>query len=146
MSSHFDERSGVIRCQTKWGCWWQTVGEVFIRIQIKEGTKSKDIKVNVLPKHIECIVCQNSVFEGALYGNVKVDETVWTIEDVKYLEILLVKVVTDDDNCWKSLLVDQFEPDPLTLLEMRKKIDLEKFQIEHPGFDFSGAKLDKIYD
>ena len=27
-----------------------------------------------------------------------------------------------------------------------KKIDLEKFQIENPGFDFSGAKLDKQYE
>ena len=29
---------------------------------------------------------------------------------------------------------------------MRKKLDLERFQLENPGFDFSGAKLDKNYE
>ena len=29
---------------------------------------------------------------------------------------------------------------------MRKKLDLERFQLENPGFDFSGAKLDKKYE
>lgn len=32
---------------------------------------------------------------------------------------------------WEALLADgQYKPDPITLLEMRKKIDLEHFQIE----------------
>ena len=50
------------------------------------------------------------------------------------------------DECWLSLLKDQFYPDPLILNEMRKKLDLERFQLENPGFDFSGAKLDKKYE
>ena len=33
----------------------------------------------------------------------------------------------------------------MVIQEMKQKIDLEKFQIEHPGFDFSGATLDKKY-
>lgn len=32
---------------------------------------------------------------------------------------------------WEALLGDgQYRPDPITLIEMRKKIDLEHFQIE----------------
>ena len=75
------------------------------------------------------------------------DESTWTIEDQKLLRIQLTK--TGDktkDECWLSLLKDQFYPDPLILNEMRKKLDLERFQLENPGFDFSGAKLDKKYE
>lgn len=50
------------------------------------------------------------------------------------------------DEVWPSLLEGEFRADPLTLHEMTKKIDLEKFQIENPGFDFSGAELSKKYD
>ena len=74
------------------------------------------------------------------------------------------------DTCWLSLLKDpiQFQPDPYILNDMRKKLDLERFQLEvhdiyfhtvfvtlitrsfyfiqNPGFDFSGAKLDKKYE
>ena len=46
----------------------------------------------------------------------------------------------------ESLLGNQFQPDAFVLNEMRKKLDLERFQLENPGFDFSGAKLDKNYD
>lgn len=32
MSSHFDEKSGVIYCSTPWGKWYQTAEEVVIEI------------------------------------------------------------------------------------------------------------------
>ena len=32
--------------------------------------------------------------------------------------------------------------DPLALEQMRKKMMLEKFQRDHPGFDFTGAQFD----
>jgi hypothetical protein len=31
--------------------------------------------------------------------------------------------------------------DPLTAQEVQKKVMLERFQEEHPGFDFSGAEF-----
>ena len=50
-----------------------------------------------------------------------------------------------NEESWRSLLTDQYEADIQTLQQMKQKIDLEKFQIEHPGLDFSGATLDKKY-
>ena len=50
------------------------------------------------------------------------------------------------DIAWLSLFKNQYKPDPVVLTEMRKKLDLERFQMENPGFDFSGAKLDKRYE
>jgi hypothetical protein len=60
------------------------------------------------------------------------DETVWTVEDNKLLNIVLAKAdVASKDEIWESLLeADMYKPDPLTLHEMRKKMDLERFQIE----------------
>lgn len=56
----------------------------------------------------------------------------WTIEDGCILDIILSKAeYQGKDTLWDSLLKDgSFCPDPLTLLEMRKKLDLEKFQLE----------------
>lgn len=32
MSSHFDERSGIVECTTPWGRWYQTAEEVYVEI------------------------------------------------------------------------------------------------------------------
>lgn len=68
--------------------------------------------------------------------------------DPLQVSILLAKAEFSraSDEVWPSLLDGEFRADPLVLHEMRKKIDLEKFQIENPGFDFSGAELSKKYD
>ena len=39
-----------------------------------------------------------------------------------------------------------YQPTAFVLNEMRKKLDLEQFQRENPGMDFSRAKLMKKYD
>ena len=39
-----------------------------------------------------------------------------------------------------------YQPTAFVLNEMRKKLDLEQFQRENPGMDFSRAKLDKRYE
>ena len=60
------------------------------------------------------------------------DEAVWTIEDKSTLNIVLPKAdYSKKEIIWEALFVDgRYKPDPLTLHEMRKKLDLENFQIE----------------
>ena len=59
------------------------------------------------------------------------DESTWTIEDQELLRIQLVKMdERSKDTCWLSLLKDQYQPDPYLLNEIRKKLDLERFQLE----------------
>ncbi|EDO28204.1 predicted protein [Nematostella vectensis] len=67
------------------------------------------------------------------------------IEDKKLLRIVLVKSGRDAANCWKSLLADQYLADPWVFNEMEKKLTLERFQKENPGFDFSGAEVTGNY-
>lgn len=146
--SHFDEKSGVVSFGTEWGRWWQNVHEVHIEVNIPKNTKAKEVSVKVCPSEINCIVCNKTVFKGRLYSAVHADETVWTVEDNKLLNIVLAKAdVSLKDEIWESLLEGGvYQPDPFTLHEMKKKLDLERFQIENPGFDFSHAKLSKCYD
>jgi len=42
---------------------------------------------------------------------------------------------------WDAALKGHGELDPLAKTEVQKKITLERFQEEHPGFDFSGAEF-----
>jgi hypothetical protein len=48
---------------------------------------------------------------------------------------------TKAHDSWVSIIKGQDEVDPLAKEAMDKKMLLEKFQREHPGFDFSGAEL-----
>lgn len=61
--SFFDEKRGVVPAKTDWGSWWQTVQEVHIKVQLPEGTTAKQIKVNVKPKHIQCVIQGKIIFE-----------------------------------------------------------------------------------
>lgn len=146
--SHFDERSGAVVCSTPWGGWWQTVAEVFIEVKAPKGTRGKQVSVTIKPKYIKCVVHGKVVFEGDLCRTVVADECTWIIEEQERIMILLAKSEpANAEKVWESLLAGHgYAPDPLVMHEMMKKLDLEKFQMEHPGFDFSGAKLDKAYD
>uniref|UniRef100_A0A1B6EC06 CS domain-containing protein n=1 Tax=Clastoptera arizonana TaxID=38151 RepID=A0A1B6EC06_9HEMI len=146
--SHFDEKSGIIPCTTPWGSWWQTVHEIHIEINLPKNTRSKDVKIDIQTNYIACFIHQKVVIKGKLFGSVHCDDSVWTIEDGCLLNIVLSKAQYEKkEDIWEALLQDgSYQPDLLTLHEMRKKIDLEKFQLENPGMDFSRAKLSKNYD
>ncbi|GFT98448.1 nudC domain-containing protein 2 [Nephila pilipes] len=145
--SHFDERSGIVSVDTPWGRWWQTVSEVFIEVDIPPGTPGKDCKVTITPDHIVCRVKDKEMFSGKFHKIVQADDCTWTVEERKKILILLEKAEKfQKENLWVSLLEGQYVADPLKQHEMLKKLDLEKFQTEHPGFDFSGADLSKCYD
>ena len=61
--SHFDERSGTVPCKTPWGTWTQTVEEVFIEVDVPEGTKGKDIVCNIHPNNISLSVSGKEIFK-----------------------------------------------------------------------------------
>ena len=55
----------------------------------------------------------------------------WTLEDRKIVHIVLAKAdVKVKETIWEGLLKDQFIADPWLIHEMRKKLDLERFEIE----------------
>ncbi|XP_022084849.1 nudC domain-containing protein 2-like isoform X3 [Acanthaster planci] len=128
--AHFDEKSGIVPCQTPWGQWYQTMEEVFVEVNVQEGTKGKMVTVNFDPKHLSCTVKGKNVFKGELYEAVISDECTWTLEDNKLVQIVLTKSKQSAENCWRSLLKDQYVADPFTYDKMEKKLTLQRFQHE----------------
>ncbi|XP_067663555.1 nudC domain-containing protein 2-like [Haliotis asinina] len=143
--SDFDDKSGVIACKTPWGQWWQTIEEVFIEVDVPKDTKSKEIKCEIKPNSIRVVVKENTILDGSLFETVKADDSLWTLEDRKLMRICLLKCHATAAHCWKSLIRGQDEVDPMTLSEMEKKLTLQRFQMENPGFDFSGADVTGNY-
>ncbi|KAK7138289.1 hypothetical protein R3I94_013801 [Phoxinus phoxinus] len=141
MSVHFEERSGVIPCKTAWGSWYQTMEEVFIEVNVPPGTSAKEIKCNIGSKQIELRVKDQQIFKGKLFGSTVSDEATWTLEDKKIIQIVLMKTNREAGNCWQSLLEGEFAADPWVQDQMQRKLTLERFQRENPGFDFSGAEI-----
>lgn len=70
-------------------------------------------------------------FQGALPRPVYAEETIWTIEEGHLCIVLAKSDYSVKDDMWESLLADgKYQPDAWTLQEMRKTLDLERFQIE----------------
>jgi len=142
--SHFDESSGIVPCQTPWGQWYQTVEEVYVLVDLPTGTKAKSLDVKLKPESVSVSLNKSFIFAGKLSKKIQADESIWTLEDSRLLRIQLVKVISDPTNpdcCWPGLLEDQFLADPMVKMEMEKKLTLQRFALEHPGFDFSNSDI-----
>lgn len=144
---NFDEKSGVIYCNTDWGRWYQTIDEVVLEIDCPQPTRGKEVFIDIKPKHLCCLIKGKLVLEGELCHSVVVDESIWSVEDRKLVRVQLIKSDKTSASCWKWLLRSDLDgqplyvPDPFTLEEMQKKQTLENYQLKHPGFDFSSAEL-----
>lgn len=66
-ASHFDEKSGIVPCNTEWGRWWQTLEELHIEVKFAVSTRSKDIKVNVTNSSITCQILGKTLFSVSLF-------------------------------------------------------------------------------
>ncbi|XP_063301349.1 nudC domain-containing protein 2 [Pelobates fuscus] len=145
MSANFEERSGIVSCTTPWGCWYQTMEEVFIEVHVPPGTQARDIHCKLGSRDIRLTVQGKDVIKGKLFDSTISDEGTWTLEDRKLIRIILTKSNRNAGNCWTSLLEEEYSADPLVQDQMQKKLTLERFQRENPGFDFSGAELSGNY-
>ena len=67
-----------------------------------------------------------------------VDESFWMLDNGE-LNINLQKM--KKGVTWSSVFVGHDEVDPLTRNDVQKKLMLERFQEENPGFDFSNAEF-----
>lgn len=85
------------------------------------------------------------IFQGKLFDSTIADEGTWTLEDRKMVRIVLTKTKRHAANCWTSLLESDYAADPWVQDQMQRKLTLERFQKENPGFDFSGAEISGNY-
>ncbi len=141
----FEEKSGTIEFNAGKYAWAQTIDEVVVTIPVPIATRGRDLEVVIKSNHLKVKLKSQpeAVIDGELSKTIKTKESIWTLEDKdkesKEVKILLGKAVSHES--WKSLIKGQDELDPFLSDQMDKKMMLERFQKDYPGFDFSGAQF-----
>ncbi|KAJ4981214.1 hypothetical protein NE237_032051 [Protea cynaroides] len=83
--------------------WTQTLQEVTVTVPVPPGTKSRFVACEIKKNHLKIgLKGVPPIIDGDLYQSVKVDDCFWSIEDSKFLSILLTK--HNQMEWWKSLV------------------------------------------
>ncbi|UKK01735.2 hypothetical protein MACK_001088 [Theileria orientalis] len=121
--------------------WDQSYEELTLYVPIDRQTTKKDIRVDYKPRNISIRIYKNEIkteIKGKLYSTISTLESYWIIEDI-VLEVHLVKAL--EGEVWEYVMKGD---DPVTFYGKeldKKKMLLERFQKEHPRFDFSQAEI-----
>lgn len=121
--------------------WEQSLEEVNIYIVPPPGIPRNMYDIVISHRHLRIGVKDAPPFiDEDTGGPVKPDESMWMLSDGE-MNINLQKM--NKAEAWDSALVGRggAEIDAFTKEEVKKKLMLERFQEEHPGFDFSGAEF-----
>jgi len=121
--------------------WEQSLEEVNLYIEPPEGIPRNMFDVVISHRHLRVGIKGAPPFiDEDTGGPVKPDESMWMLSDGE-MNINLQKM--NKAEAWDSALVGRggAEIDAFTKEEVKKKLMLERFQEEHPGFDFSGAEF-----
>ncbi|CAM9157576.1 unnamed protein product [Pylaiella littoralis] len=120
--------------------WEQSLEEVNLYIETPPGVKADRVDCKITPRHLRLGIKGNPPFlDEDTGGPVVVEESYWMMDGGE-LNVNLQKMKKAET--WPSALQGKNTTvDPITLEGMQKKIMLERFQSENPGFDFSGAEF-----
>ncbi|KAK9145485.1 hypothetical protein Sjap_005388 [Stephania japonica] len=90
--------------------WTQTLQEVTVSIPVPEGTKSRFIACEIKKNHLKVgLKGQPPIIDGELFQSVKVDDCFWSLEDQKFISVLLTK--QNQMDWWKCLVKGDPEVD-----------------------------------
>lgn len=109
--------------------WSQGINDLTVQIALPPGTKPADLKVDIGSRHLSVKFKKTGevVIEGDFFEKVKVDETLWSVEDSKFLVINLEKA---SEVIWNTILKGDKEIDPKKVDNAKK---LEEFDVETQG-------------
>jgi hypothetical protein len=119
--------------------WEQSLEEVNIYIEPPPNLPRQLIDISIQHTHLTVGVRDTPPFiDEDTWGPIKVAESMWTLADGE-ININLQKM--NKAEAWSAALRGRggAEVDALTQEEVKKQLMKERFQEEHPGFDFSGA-------
>eukprot|EP01094_Clydonella_sp_ATCC50884_P003135 TRINITY_DN12416_c0_g1_i1.p2 TRINITY_DN12416_c0_g1~~TRINITY_DN12416_c0_g1_i1.p2 ORF type:complete len:161 (-),score=55.31 TRINITY_DN12416_c0_g1_i1:84-566(-) len=143
--SNFQEKAGVLEYERDGYRWTQSVREVMVMVPVPKSTRGRDVVCEIGSKRLK-VGLKNAtpVLEGELGGVAVADDSLWALEDDdktegKVIVVTLQKVKAHDT--WSAVVKGKDELSVVEAEEIKKKQMLEKFQNEHPGFDFSGAEF-----
>lgn len=116
----------------------QTMEE--LRVYITVPVAASRLFCTITSTHLSLGIKGNPPYlDHDLAGVVVTDDSTWTVDDKGNLEIMLQKM--KKGSTWESAFKGHESLNAAELESVKKKITLERFQQEHPGFDFSGAEF-----
>ena len=120
--------------------WEQNLEEVLIYLRPPPGITASQLQCKITATHLSLGLrgVPKPFIDEDFPHKVKVDESMWSLSDGE-LEISLQKAAKAET--WDSALLGHGKMDPFTRSEVQKKLMLERFGEENPGFDFSGAEF-----
>ncbi|KAL0843598.1 hypothetical protein Bca101_016843 [Brassica carinata] len=119
--------------------WDQTLEEVNLYITLPPNVHPKAFHCRIQSKHLEVGIKGNPPYlNHDLSAPVKTDCSFWTLED-DIMHITLQK--REKGQTWASPILGQGQLDPYATDLEQKRLMLQRFQEENPGFDFSQAEF-----
>lgn len=120
--------------------WEQSLEEVNLYVEPPPGLPRHMIIIEITHKHLKVGIKGHDqpYLDEDTWGPVKPEESIWTMVDGE-ININLQKM--NKAETWEAALMgrDGATVDASTKEQIRKKMMLDRFQEEHPGFDFSNA-------
>ncbi|SCM20399.1 CS domain protein, putative [Plasmodium chabaudi chabaudi] len=119
--------------------WEQTIDEVNIYINMNSNINKNDLDINIKSKRVNIgLKGAESFLEGELFSLIDEECSYWYIDD-NILHILLTKVKKAE--VWNCVFKGHKNLNAVDENNTKKKMLLERFQMEHPNFDFSSASF-----
>eukprot|EP00238_Polyblepharides_amylifera_P007353 CAMPEP_0196585588 /NCGR_PEP_ID=MMETSP1081-20130531/51248_1 /TAXON_ID=36882 /ORGANISM="Pyramimonas amylifera, Strain CCMP720" /LENGTH=126 /DNA_ID=CAMNT_0041907187 /DNA_START=275 /DNA_END=655 /DNA_ORIENTATION=- len=107
-------------------------------VNVPPGIKAQQIFCDVHTRSLKFGIKGNPPFlEKAFHRPVIEGDSFWTLED-GVLHLTLAKM--EKGQMWRGVL-EGHDTDPVSADKDQKRLMLERFQEENPGFDFSGAEF-----
>ena len=143
--------------------WNQNVEEVNLNVTCEVGLSAKKVKCIITTTHLQLKTSDGGgggggggegegegevegeggdkvLLDHKTVGQVKPDESFWTIDSKRgVINITLQK--SHEGKTWSSVFQGHETLDHQAKESEQRRLLLERFQLEHPGFDFSGAEI-----
>ncbi|QDZ19392.1 CS domain-containing protein [Chloropicon primus] len=133
--------------------WSQNVEEVNVVVRCSTGLNAKrNVKCVIRPNRVklEATSCSRvdkeefeTLFDHELVGQVKPDESFWTLDSKSGLISLTLQKFKEGES-WSGVFQGHEAISVQDRESEQKRLLLERFQLEHPGFDFSGAEVNGV--
>jgi hypothetical protein len=108
--------------------WSQGITEVVVQVPLPRAVKPRELDVRIKSKHLYvALKGEAPIIDGELCEKVKVDDSMWSVEDGKYLNINFEKAY---EAIWKCVVLGDAEIDPKTVDNSKR---IEEFDLETQG-------------
>jgi hypothetical protein len=120
--------------------WEQTIDEVHVFFALPPGTVKSDLEISIRPKMMTIGSKGNPPYLAQPpWAPVDAGASLWFLEEAGELHVQLQKV--REAETWAAAFEGHGNLNSVEEEISRKQILLERFQKEHPSFDFSGAEV-----